>query len=47
MTHLLRPVEQNVPGADLPTVNDACDMFADMFADAFLHAVLLDRAVTG
>jgi AcrR family transcriptional regulator len=39
VTHLLlRPVEQEVLGADLPTVEDACDMFAD----AFLRAVLTE-----
>jgi hypothetical protein len=39
VTHLLlRPVEQNVLGADLSTVDDACDMFAD----AFLRAVLTE-----
>jgi AcrR family transcriptional regulator len=40
VTHLLlRPVEREVLGADLPDVDDACDMFTD----AFLRAVLLDR----
>ncbi len=39
VTHLLlRPVEQNLLGADLPTVDDACDMFTD----AFLRAVFTD-----
>ncbi len=39
VTHLLlRPVEQDVFGSDLPTVEDACDLFAD----AFLRAVLTD-----
>jgi hypothetical protein len=41
VTHmLLRPVEEDALAADLPSLEDACDVFAD----AFLCAVLTDQA---